>query len=212
LQIKRFGIGLLVAAGSFVLAAPAFAGFSSLRLNGAFSLEDESQANANIACVVADFEEFEVFGNVSGTSGACTVNVFYSAFVPNKTSASVLKDDNRGSAKLSQQVETFVNVSISGAECATPFSGTGFPEKCKVNGSVNATEGAPDVVEKGKVSVSCDLASPDASAGTVGDLTEAQIDTIQAAIADRKDVKLTDDGKLTIKTKGVADADNNCVS
>ena len=59
--------------------------------------------------------------------------------------------------------------------------------------------------------MSCDLASPDAAGGTLDELTEAQLDTIQAAFGDRKDVKLTDDGKLTIKTKGVADADDNCV-
>ena len=204
-------MGLLVAAGSVVLAAPAFAGFSSLRLNGSFSLQDESETDANIACVEADFEEFDVFGSVNATSGACTVNIFYGAFAPNKTSASVLKDDGSGSAKISQQVETLVNVNIGGAECATPFSGAGFPEKCKLSGSVDATEGAPDTVEKGKVSVSCDLASPDAAGGTLDELTEAQLDTIQAAFGDRKDVKLTDDGKLTIKTKGVADADDNCV-
>ena len=151
-----------------------------------------------------------VFGAVSGASGGCAVNVFYGGFFPNKTSASVLKDDDRGNAKVSQQVEALVSVSISGAECGAPFSGGGFPEKCKVSGSVNATEGAPDTVEKGKVGLSCDLASPDASGGTLDDLTEAQVDTLQAAFADRKDVKLTDDGKLTIKTKGVADADDNC--
>jgi hypothetical protein len=205
-------MGLLVAVGTLVSAAPAFAGFSSLRLNGAFSLQDESETDANIACVFANFVEFEVFGNLTGTSGACTVSVFYGAFAPNKTSASVLKGDNRGSAKISQQVETLVSVNISGAECSTPFAGNGFPEKCKLSGSVDATEGAPDTVQKGKVSVSCDLASPDASGGTVGDLSEAQIDTIQAAFADRKDLKLTDQGKLTIKTKGVADADDNCGS
>jgi hypothetical protein len=207
-------MGLLVAAGSFVLAAPAFAGFSStLRLNGDFSFEEDGTTNLNTACVVADFTSFEVFGNVTGTTGDCTVNIFYGGFAPNKTSASVLKDDNSGTAKVSQQVETGLVVSISGDPllCTTaPYSGSVVPEKCKSSGSVKATEGGanPDSVEQGKISVSCEVGSD--AADLSPSPTTAQLETIQAAFADRKDVKITDKGKLTIKTKGAQDDGDGC--
>ena len=210
MRIKGFGIGLLVAAGTFGLAAPAFAGVDFLRLNGAFALADESQSEANGACIVAAFETFEVFGAVTATNGACAVTISYDGFVPNKASASVLKSDNSGTAKVSQQVETTVNASIvAGEGCpVAAFSGTATPEKCKTSGSVKATEGAPDTVESGKISVSCDVG--EAASGLTPSPTVEQLDVIAAAFADRKDVKIDSKGKLTIKTKGVADDGDGC--
>jgi hypothetical protein len=210
LRIKTFGKALLVAAGSLVLASAAFAGTSTLRLNGGFSFEQESTDDINTGCVVADFTTFFVFGEVTGTtSDGCTVVIDYDGFVPNKASASVLKDDNSGSAKISQQVETRLGVTISGAECATaPFAGSTQPEKCKVSSSVNATEGAPDTVQKAKASLSCELGSDGSE--LVPSPTTAQVDTIIAAFADRKDVKVDNKGKVTIKTKGEADDGDGC--
>jgi hypothetical protein len=209
--MKRFGWGLLAALGSLALAAPAFAGVEFQRLNGAFSLEDETQASDNGACLVAGFDQFRAFGFVSGTNGACTVSISYNAFVPNKASASVLKDDASGNAKISQQVQTNVSVNVSGAECATVFGASDFPDKCKVSASVDATEGfgSADTVEKGKVSLSCDLGE---NASELGGLTPEQIETVVGAFADRKDVKFSGSGKLTIKTKGVASGTNFCAA
>jgi hypothetical protein len=206
-------MGLLVAAGSLVLAAPAFAGVpSTLRLNGGFSFEEEGTTDVNTACVVADFVNFQVFGNVSGSSEGCAVNIEYVAVVPNKASASVLKDDNSGTAKVSQQVETTVFASIvAGEGCPVAgFSGEATPEKCKTSGSVKATEGGvnPDSVDSGKISVSCDVG--EAASGLTPSPTVEQLDVIAAAFADRKDVKIDSKGKLTIKTKGVADDGDGC--
>jgi hypothetical protein len=205
-------MGLLVAAGALVSAAPAFAGFNSSRLNGSFGFEDEGTGDDNEVCLHANFDEYELFGEVLGTSGACTVSIFYDAFAANKISASVLKSDDSGSVKISQQVETYIEVSISGAECATPLPDVfAFPEKCKVSGSVNATEGVPDTVEKGKVSLNCDLTSVSPESGsTFDDITDAQSATILDAFAGRKDVRITDQGKLTIRTKGVPDPTGVC--
>jgi hypothetical protein len=210
LRIKNFGMGLLVAAGSLVLASAAFAGVSTLRLNGDFSFEEQSTDDINTGCVRANFTTFEVFGDVTGTSGDCTVTISYDGFVPNKAQASVLKDDNSGTAKISQQVETFLAVSISGPVTCTdaPFSGVTQPEKCKVSSSVNATEGAPDTVQKAKASLSCELGSDGSE--LVPSPTTAQVDTIIAAFADRKDVKVDNKGKVTIKTKGEADDGDGC--
>jgi hypothetical protein len=207
-------MGLLVAAGSFVLAAPAFAGFTSTqRLQGGFSFEEEGTTDQNTACVVASGPVFEVFGNATGVTGDCTVNIFYGAFNPNKASASVLKSDSEGTAKVSQQVETGLVVDISGDPllCTTaPYSGSVVPEKCKSSGSVKATEGGanPDSVDQGKISVSCEVGSD--AADLSPSPTTAQLETIQAAFSDRKDVKIDSKGKLTIKTKGSQDDGDGC--
>jgi hypothetical protein len=208
LRIKGIGLGLLLAAGGLLVADGAFAGTSTLRLNGFFSLQDESAGLDNTACVFANFTEFQVFGEVVGTTGACTVEIFYNAFAPNKASASVLKDDGSGSAKVAQQVETFLEVTISGAECtAAPYNGEVQPEKCKTSGSVNASEPS-DSVDKGKVSVSCEVGSDGSQ--LVPSPTVEQLETIGAAFSDRSDVKITSNGKVTIKTKG--EAGPGCVS
>jgi hypothetical protein len=83
------------------------------------------------------------------------------------------------------------------------FAAIDFPDKCKVSAAVDATEGfgSPDTVEKGRISLSCDLGE---NASELGGLTPEQIDTVVGAFADRKDVKFNGSGKLTIKTKGVA--------
>jgi hypothetical protein len=204
-------MGLLVALGGLVAVAPAFAQpTSTLRLNGGFSLDDAVESDDNHACVLASFTVFEVFGVVTGTDGACTVTISYTGVVPNKASAPVLKSDDGGSAKVSQQVETRIDVNIGGAECSNAFSASATPEKCKVSGSVNATEGfgSPDTVENGKVSLSCDLGENGTELSS--DPDPGQIDTILAAFAGRKDVKFSSKGKLTIKTKGVPSTFNFC--
>jgi hypothetical protein len=182
-----------------LIAGVALAGTSTLRLNGAFSLQDQTAGTDNAACLVADFVEFRILGLVEGATDGCNVAIFYDAFAPNKTSASVLKDDNSGNARVAQQVETELSVTISGAECPTaPYEGSVQPEKCKVSSSVEATVGSPD--SKGKVSVSCEVGSEGSE--LVPSPTTAQIDTIVEAFAGRSDVKITDSGKVTIKLKG----------
>ena len=100
MQIKRFGLGLLAAAASLAWAGTAFAGVAvPARLDGTFLFEDQSQTDANQACVVVDDGFFGVFGEVVGTSGACTVEIGYNATVPHKASGTVLKDDNTGDVR-----------------------------------------------------------------------------------------------------------------
>jgi len=203
LQIKRIGWGLFVAAGSVLFASAALAGGSTMRLNGDFPLQDASEGTDNQACVVANFTSFQVFGEVLGATDGCSVEIFYNAFAPNKTSASVLKDDGSGSAKVSQQVETSLGVTISGEGCATaPYGGSVLPEKCKTTSSVNASEPSQSV-DKGKVSVTCEI-GPDGSQLTPSPTT-AQLQTIADAFVDRKDVKISNSsskGTVTIKQKG----------
>jgi hypothetical protein len=66
--MKRFGVGLLAAAGSLLLAMPAFAGVSTMRLNGDFGMQDETAGDNNEACVIADFTQFQVFGEAQTPS------------------------------------------------------------------------------------------------------------------------------------------------
>jgi hypothetical protein len=147
---------------------------------------------------------------VTGTDGACTVTISYTGAVPNKASASVLKSDDGGSAKVSQQVETRIDVNIGGAERSNAFVASAAPEKCKVSGSVKATEcfGSPDTVEQGRISLTCDLGENGTELDA--DPTPEQLEAIVAAFADRKDVKFSSNGKLTIKTKGARDDGDGC--
>ena len=210
MRIKGIGLGLLVAAGSLWMAGSASAGAPlPLRLDGVFQMEDANAGDDNEACVIATGVVFQGLGRVLGTTGACQVEITYNAFRPNKASASVLKDDDSGTAKVSQQVQTFLTVEIAGEGCATaPYTGQAFPEKCKASGSVSASEGTPDTVEKGKVSVSCEVGSDGSE--LVPSPTTEQVETIVAAFADRSDVKITDSGKVTIKTKGEGDPTASC--
>jgi hypothetical protein len=199
LRIKRIGLGLLVVAGSLSLASAAFAGTSTMRLNGAYSLQDQSTGTDNEACLIASFTVFQLFGEATGVTGACTVDIFYDAFAANKASASVLKDDGSGKAAVSQSVETFIDVEISGLECPTaPYSGEVQPEKCKASGSVNASEPS-DTVDKGKAKLTCDVGSD--LGNLVPSPTVDQLTTIVDAFSDRSDVKISN-GKVTINLKG----------
>ncbi len=176
-----------------------------MRLNGSFPLQDATTGTDNQACVVAEIPDFFVFGDVLGVTGDCTVLLEYTAAVLNKASASVLKDDGSGSAKVSQQVETILQVEIIGDPllCTTaPYNSFVAPEKCKTSASVNASE-PTQAVDKGKVSVNCEI-GPDGSQLTPSPTVE-QLETIAAAFADRSDVKITNTssaGKVAIKLKG----------
>jgi hypothetical protein len=202
--------GLLIVAGSLLLAGAAFAGGGNLRLDGTFLFEDDEQGDANEGCVIADGPVFSVDGQVSGTgSPSCTVFFRYDTDVPHKASASVLKSSGDGSAKVSQQVQTTVQLEVTGAGCADTFGPTTvFPEKCKTSGSVNADEPS-EAVDKAKVSLTCELGE---DLSEFGMLSEAVLGEIDTALSGRSDVKLdTSKGKLTIKTKGVQNSgDHSC--
>jgi hypothetical protein len=198
-RIEGIGLGVVVAVGSLMLAGSALAGVSTQRLNGAYSLQDQSVGTDNQACLVADFTQYQLAGEATGTTDGCTVDIFYNAFAPNKASASVLKDDGSGKASVSQQVETFIAVEISGGECPTaPYEGGVQPEKCKASGSVNASEPS-DSIDEGKASLSCDVGSD--LGNLVPSPTVDQLTTIVDAFSDRKDVKINN-GKITINLKG----------
>jgi hypothetical protein len=202
LRIKGIGLGLLVAVGSLAWAGASFAGVlgADMRLNGIFEFEDDAQSDDNEACLTATGGAFRITGRVVGTAGACTVLIAYDSLLPNKGGGTVLKDDDSGTAKVSQQVETRVEVAVIGLGCATPFGPVlAFPEKCKASGSVKAVEPS-ETVDSAKASLSCDLGE---NLSELDSPSEATVETIAAAFADRSDVKLSSNGKLTIKTKGV---------
>jgi hypothetical protein len=211
-------MGFLVVMGSFALAVPAFAGISNtMRLNGAFSLQDETAGDNNEACVVAVGPTFLVVGEARGTSGGCGVELFYNASAPTKVSMSTLKSDNKGKGQVQQKVETTIGVDIFDEDddgpgvCDESGFFNGAPAKCRTTGRVDATEGgeSPDTVEKGKVDVSCDLGD---GFGQLGALSLAQQDAIVAAFDGRKDVKVSSKGKVKIKVKAVADDGSFCES
>jgi hypothetical protein len=198
-RIHGIGRALFVVAASLLISGAALAGTSTLRLNGGYSLQDQNAGTDNQACVLADFQFFQVFGEATGITDGCTVEIAYNAFAPNKTSASVLKDDGSGKAAVSQQVETAIQFEISGAECPTaPYEGDVQPEKCKTSGSVNASEPS-DAVDKGKVKLTCDVGSD--LSDLVPSPTVDQLSTIVDAFSGRSDVKIND-GKITINLKG----------
>ncbi len=197
MRTRNLGVALLVVAASLAGAGAAFAGIpDAQRLNGGFFFEDDQEADENEACLFASGTVLFTQGRVLATSGDCTVVIVWAADLPNKASGSVLKDDGSGTAKISQQVETFVNVGVTGGLCPTPFNGFAFPEKCKASSSVKAVEPS-GTVDSAKAKVSCDL----------GDLSPSPSDdvrqTIGAAIEGRSDVKINSNGQLTISVKGV---------
>jgi hypothetical protein len=195
------GTGVLLAAGSLLLASAASAGAPvSFNLNGAFAMEDQNAGDANETCFfLFGSGDFDAFGQVVGTTDQCTVAITYDTDEFNKASNSVLKDDDSGTVKISQQVENDMSVSISGAECPALLGAGATPVDCKVSASLKGNDGA-NTTEKGKASVSCELGS---NFSEFGVLSQAQVDEIVDAFAGRSDVKVDADGKLTIKSKGV---------
>lgn len=199
MRIKGIGLGFIAIAGSVLLASAALAGVPTERLNGVFSMQDKSEGVDNEACVIASFQSFYLLGEVSETtSDGCLVEIFYQTITPNKASASNTKDDGKGKASVAQQSTTELIGSITDVgECSVPnYSGTAFPEKCKASASVNGSEPS-DSTDKGKVSVSCELGSDGSELEPSP--TTAQVDKFVEAFSDRKDVNVTDSGKLTIK-------------
>jgi hypothetical protein len=196
---------------------PAVAGVSTMRLNGDFGMQDETAGDNNEACVIADFTQFQVFGEAAGVSGGCGVELFYSAFAPTKVSMSTLKSDNTGKGQVQQKVETFIGVDIfdedGEGEGVCDESGLFFaqPEKCKTTGKVDGTAQVgetPESLQKGKADVSCDLGDGFGQLSGEGEVSPglAQQDAIIAAFDGRKDVKVSSKGKVKIKVKGVPDA------
>jgi hypothetical protein len=200
---------LIGVAASLLWAGASFAGNGvAHRLDGSFLFEDDEQGDDNEACVIAAGFSFGVEGQVLGSPAAsCTVFLRYDTDLPSKVSGTVLKDGS-GSAKVSQQVQTRVQLQVIGAGCAETFGPVNaFPEKCKASGSVKADEPS-DAVDKAKLKLTCDLGE---NLSEFGAPSEVVRDEVAAAFEDRKDVTLKDGRHLKIKTKGVPNSgDHSC--
>jgi hypothetical protein len=205
---NRIRNALVIVAGSLLCASASLAGISNVRLDGVFLFEDDEHGDANEACLIAAGQLFSIDGQVVGAAAAsCNVLFRYDTDLPSKVSGTTLKDGN-GSAKLSQQVQTTIQLEVVGLGCTEEFSSpVAFPEKCKLSGSVEADEPS-DAVDKAKVSLTCELGE---GLSEIGTPSQTVLDEVSAAFAERTDVKLDDNGKLTIKTNGVPNSgDHSC--
>lgn len=222
MRLRRMSQALLVG-GFALLPAMAFGGLPG-RLDDDFSTVDQSQAN-NQACIVIDFDEFAVFGEVQATSGDCLVTIEYGTDTPHQGSGTSLKGTKTtGNAKVSQQIFTDVFITVEDGPglgvCgpANTFAGFAEPEKCKATASMKGTSvppttttDPPDTVQSSRVNLSCQLGVNFANVDTavasgIQPPTSAQADFVIAAFAARKDVTIkgkNDD--LKIKQKGIPD-------
>jgi hypothetical protein len=202
---------------------------SAGRLDGDFGTQEKDQAaNTNDACLVMNDEVNFAFGQVTGVANGCTVEIDWFTPEPHKMSATALKGTKtEGSAKVDQSI--FIDVTIRafdtdgalGATCAiaTPLveffaSVNENVEKCKASASIKGTAVEPpgaDTVQSSSVSASCELGLAGANLVVSSPVqapttpTQVQIDAVVAAFDGRKDVKLDNKGKLSIKQKGVPD-------
>jgi hypothetical protein len=224
MHMKKAVLALL--AGALLMPAAGFAG----RLDGDFATREDGAADdTNESCMEYEGHFNSVHGRVTGISGECTVQIDYFTETPHKASATALKGTKtEGSAKVSQSVNSDLDIVVTDTDgggpgvCAEAFVGTvnSDVEKCKISGSLKGDSGPdPDTVESARNSASCDLgeagANVDTNGGVVGIQapSQAQIDVVVDAFADRQDVKLDNKGKLSIKHKGVADTTTplNCI-
>jgi hypothetical protein len=223
--MRRNGwIALTLAA--LLLPTPALAG----RLDGAFTTrEDDAPDETNEACTVGAGDNFDTVGEVTGSTGGCTVVIKYGAPTPHKATGTTLKGTKTsGSLKVAQSVFSDVSVTVSDTDgeegegvCEEAFVGSveEAVEKCKVAGAVKGTSVSDgnDTTQSGRASASCELGANGANldiseeACGVQPPSQAQFDAVVAAFADRKDVKIDSKGKLRIKHRGVPDTETpNC--
>ena len=209
-KIGFISLGLAAA----LLPSTMFAG----RLDGFFATEQKDQAvDTNDACIEVFNNSFAVFGEVSGAANGCTVDIFYDTPEPHKASSTALKGTKtEGTSKVAQTIFSELDVTIfdtdgvGGVACAAAAPGSPYfgsvqenVEKCKVSASMKGTsvDNAADTVQSSNVSQSCELGA--AGINLVPAPTQTQIDTAVAAFDGRKDVKIANDGKLSIKQQGV---------
>jgi hypothetical protein len=195
------------------------------RLEGEFTTRQADQADGtNEACVIAGGPTVGAAGEVTGTSGGCTVEIVYGTQEPHKVNATALKGSKTsGSVKASQSIGSIVLVDVfdtdGGGEgvCDEAFeaSNDGETEKCKVSGAVKGTSVSEgdDTTQSGRLKASCELgengANLDTSEGEEGiqPPSAAQFAVLIDAFAERKDVKVDEKGKLRINHKGVPDTE-----
>jgi hypothetical protein len=217
MRMRKIGLISLALAAS-LLPSTMFAG----RLDGDFRTQQDGAApDTNDACTVVDGVVFFVNGRVTGISGGCTAEIDYFTPEPHKASATALKGTKtEGSGKVDQSIFTDVDIDVFDTDgggpgvCTTTFFGSinEDVEKCKASSSIKGTSvsGGDDTVQSSNVSVACELGVAGANVDTseaagVQPPTQAQIDVVVAAFDGRKDVKIENKGKLTIKQKGVPD-------
>ena len=221
--MRKTGL-ISIALAAALLPSTMFAG----RIDGNFGTQDKDAAvDTNDACTTVNGPFFALSGFVRGTSSGCQVDITYSTPEPHQGQTSALKGTKtNSSSKVSQSINTQLGVVISDADgggagtCA--FAANGAPvigstqenvEKCKAQSSLKATEnGNIDTTVSSSISVQCDIGESDADivvtapVGHAATLSPDEVNLILAAFTDRKDVKITDKGNVSIKQKGVPNA------
>jgi hypothetical protein len=194
------------------------------RLDGAFTTRQENALDGtNEACTIASGPSFAAVGEVTGTTGGCTVVIEYGALEPHKLSATALKGTKTsGTLKVSQSVFSSLFVEVFDTDgagegvCDAEFEASVEEEveKCKVQGAIKGTsvEGDADTTQSGRAKASCELGENGGNLDTspeegIQAPSQAQFDALVAAFADRKDVKVDAKGKLRIKHKGEPDTE-----
>jgi hypothetical protein len=217
MRIEKIGI-LALALAAMLLPSTVLAG----RLDGNFTTRQDGAADeTNEACVQVQADDFHTSGEVTGTSNGCTVEIDYDTGEPHKASASALKGGKTsGSGKVSQSIFSDLTIFVFDTDgggpglCPEAFTGTTDIEKCKASGSIKGTDEpdpTPDTVDSSRVNASCDLgeagANVDVDPIAVGTQapSQAQIDVVVNAFDGRSDVKLSNNGKLSVKHQGVPD-------
>jgi hypothetical protein len=224
MEMRMRKIGLIsLALAAALLPSTTFAG----RLDGFFATQEKDQpVDTNDACIETFGDDFSAFGTVTSVDGTgCTVNISYNTPLPHKGSSTALKTGKvNGSSKVSQTIFTnFVVVvtdtdadgagTCSIAPFLTPFiaSVQEEVEKCKVTASMKGTDVTPDpdTVQSSNVSASCEFGEAGVDLVVTSPVqdpttpTQPQIDVVVNAFANRSDVKIANNGKVSIKHKGV---------
>jgi hypothetical protein len=176
------------------------------RLNGEdFTFFDNDAGVNNQVELDAQGATVTANGTVEGVAEGTVVTITYQLDYPDSMSAS-----NR-SADVAQDTQVLIGVNVDAAGEVNDYFGQAAPKNCKASVKVNDRGGPPDSPDVAQASVSCDLRSDlqelddDATPGTPGDPPQAALDAIDAAFAERKDVKIDiGNGKLSIKHKGQA--------
>jgi hypothetical protein len=163
------------------------------RLEGGFGLIDQNDPNGNFATFVVVGTTAYLQGAVEGT-GTAGDEVLLGYFTDTPTHLSA----NAKQARIRQSDFAGLGVLIDSATPARDLDWSVHPQKCRIDGKVQAEKG------NGDVTVKC------SADDLFEDVTADQLASIQAAFLDTKQVKIkvksgSSKGSITIKLKGTAD-------
>src|SRR5262245_19671813 len=191
-----FGIGL---AALLLSPGAALAQLNPERLNGTFDFQDKDELDKNTLEFQVEDREFGVAGEVRDLASTAVVTISYQADFPSKTSGS------EQSASVEQDRQVLVTVEIVDG-ITRVLDGEGARNTCKVQAKIQDAEANdPDDPDKAQSTLTCDLGNDwsELEDGLAAPPSQQALDAVEAAFANRKDVKVdTKKGKLQIKHNG----------